>query len=111
MSVTVSPLGSAEIFTSHRPTPSQTQSGYQDPSCFSPMAEPLFSSEETLMGARSLPVSPEAPLLPGTLLQVSGIPVCSLWLTGVPVTCPDPAISSAAQWCLSAQPPQHLPRL
>uniref|UniRef100_A0A8C3UNI7 MLX interacting protein like n=1 Tax=Catharus ustulatus TaxID=91951 RepID=A0A8C3UNI7_CATUS len=70
----------SEIFTSHRPPPSQTQSGYQDPSCFSPMAEPLFSSEGSLMGARSLPVSPEAPLLPGTLLQVSGIPSPALTL-------------------------------
>ncbi|XP_074412877.1 carbohydrate-responsive element-binding protein isoform X9 [Zonotrichia albicollis] len=59
----------SEIFTSHRPPPSQTQPGYQDPSCFSPMAEPLFSSGGSLMGSRGLPVSPEAPLLPGTLLQ------------------------------------------
>ncbi|NXK69818.1 MLXPL protein, partial [Sylvietta virens] len=59
----------SEIFTSHRPPPSQTQLGYQDPSCFSPMAEPLFSTGGSLMGARGLPVSPEAPLLPGTLLQ------------------------------------------
>ncbi|NWU42413.1 MLXPL protein, partial [Hylia prasina] len=87
----------SEIFTSHRPPPSQTQLGYQDPSCFSPMAEPLFSGGGSLMGARGLPVSPEAPLLPGTLLQVSGIPACSLWLKGgVPVTCPDPAMSFAA---------------
>ncbi|XP_068066156.1 carbohydrate-responsive element-binding protein isoform X4 [Anomalospiza imberbis] len=59
----------SEIFTSYRPPPSQTQLGYQDPSCFLPMAEPLFSSGGSLMGARGLPVSPEAPLLPGTLLQ------------------------------------------
>ncbi|NWT61655.1 MLXPL protein, partial [Erythrocercus mccallii] len=59
----------SEIFTSHRPPPSQTQPGYQDPSCFSPMAEPLFSSGGSLVGARGLPVSPEAPLLPGNLLQ------------------------------------------
>ncbi|RLV97930.1 hypothetical protein DV515_00011241 [Chloebia gouldiae] len=71
----------SEIFTSHRPPPSQTQPGYQDPSCFSPMAEPLFSSGGSLMGARGLPMSPEAPFLPGTLLQVSEIPACSLWLT------------------------------
>ncbi|XP_039588918.1 carbohydrate-responsive element-binding protein isoform X7 [Passer montanus] len=62
-----------EIFTSHRPPPSQTQPGYQDPSCFSPMAEPLFSSGGSLMGARGLPVSPEAPLLPGTLPQQSTV--------------------------------------
>ncbi|XP_066189181.1 LOW QUALITY PROTEIN: carbohydrate-responsive element-binding protein [Sylvia atricapilla] len=75
----------SEIFTSHRPLPSQTP-GYEDPSSFSPMAEPLFSSGGSLMGSRGLPVSPEAPLLPGTLLQVSGIPACSLWLkVGVPV--------------------------
>ncbi|XP_074412881.1 carbohydrate-responsive element-binding protein isoform X13 [Zonotrichia albicollis] len=63
----------SEIFTSHRPPPSQTQPGYQDPSCFSPMAEPLFSSGGSLMGSRGLPVSPEAPLLPGTLLQQSTV--------------------------------------
>ncbi|XP_039588917.1 carbohydrate-responsive element-binding protein isoform X6 [Passer montanus] len=71
-----------EIFTSHRPPPSQTQPGYQDPSCFSPMAEPLFSSGGSLMGARGLPVSPEAPLLPGTLPQqqstVSKVPATFL---------------------------------
>ncbi|XP_074412880.1 carbohydrate-responsive element-binding protein isoform X12 [Zonotrichia albicollis] len=72
----------SEIFTSHRPPPSQTQPGYQDPSCFSPMAEPLFSSGGSLMGSRGLPVSPEAPLLPGTLLQqqstVSKVPATFL---------------------------------
>lgn len=39
-----------------------------------PMAEPLFSGGGTLMGARGLLASPEAPLLPSTLLQVSGTP-------------------------------------
>ncbi|XP_036251087.1 carbohydrate-responsive element-binding protein [Molothrus ater] len=78
MPVTVFLLGSAEIFTSHRPPPSQTQPGYQDPTCFSPMAEPLFSSGGSLMGARGLPVSPEAPLVPGTLLQPSGASQLSL---------------------------------
>ncbi|NXB94388.1 MLXPL protein, partial [Vidua chalybeata] len=68
----------SEIFTSHRPPSSQTQLGYQDPSCFSPMVEPLFSSGGSLMGARGLPVSPEAPLLPGTLLQPSGASQLSL---------------------------------
>ncbi|NWU00202.1 MLXPL protein, partial [Urocynchramus pylzowi] len=92
----------SEIFTSHRPPPSQTQPGYQDPSCFSPVAEPLFSSGGSLMGARGLPVSPEAPLLPGTLLQV--------------ITHPDPAMSSAAhlhsaflgsELPLAPLPPEH----
>ncbi|KFO61457.1 Carbohydrate-responsive element-binding protein, partial [Corvus brachyrhynchos] len=86
----------SEMFTGHRPPPSQTQPGYQDPSCFLPTAEPLFSSGASLMGAQGLPASPEAQLLPGPLLQVSGIPACSPRLTGVPVTCPDPAMSSAA---------------
>ncbi|NWS27500.1 MLXPL protein, partial [Polioptila caerulea] len=72
----------SEIFTSHRPPPSQAQPGYQDPSCFLPMAEPLFNNGGSLMSARGLPVSPEAPLLPGTSLQV--------------ITHPDPAMSSAA---------------
>ncbi|XP_010211491.1 PREDICTED: carbohydrate-responsive element-binding protein [Tinamus guttatus] len=30
----------SDIFTSHRPLPSQTQLGYQEPPCFAPMAEP-----------------------------------------------------------------------
>ncbi|KAF4787409.1 carbohydrate-responsive element-binding protein [Turdus rufiventris] len=118
----------SEIFTSHRPTPSQTQSGYQDPSCFSHMAEPLFSSEETLMGARSLPVSPEAPLLPGTLLQPSGasqpslhstFPGSEMPLAPLPPDPPDVAPSSLSPQlrlkptlqydfpgkCLSLEPP------
>lgn len=73
MSIILSPLGPADIFTSHRPLPSQTQPGYQEPPCFVPMAEPLFSGGGSLMGARGLPASPEAPLLPSTLLQVSRI--------------------------------------
>ncbi|NXM70598.1 MLXPL protein, partial [Serilophus lunatus] len=59
----------SDIFTSYRPPPLQTPPGYQEPSCFSPMAEPLFGTGGSLMGARGLPASPEAPLLPGTLLQ------------------------------------------
>ncbi|XP_041881740.1 carbohydrate-responsive element-binding protein isoform X4 [Corvus kubaryi] len=78
MPVTVSPLGPAEMFTGHRPPPSQTQPGYQDPSCFLPTAEPLFSSGASLMGAQGLPASPEAQLLPGTLLQPSGASQLSL---------------------------------
>ncbi|KAM4760556.1 carbohydrate-responsive element-binding protein isoform 4-T4 [Cyanocitta cristata] len=62
----------------HRPPPSQTQPGYQDPSCFLPTAEPLFSSGASLMGAQGLPASPEAQLLPGTLLQPSGASQLSL---------------------------------
>ncbi|NXF12276.1 MLXPL protein, partial [Smithornis capensis] len=79
-SVTVSALGPADIFTSYRPPPSQTPPGYQEPSCFLPMAEPLFGAGGSLMGARGLPASPEAPLPPGTLLQVSRIPTCGSWL-------------------------------
>ncbi|NXD58560.1 MLXPL protein, partial [Corvus moneduloides] len=97
----------SEMFTGHRPPPSQTQPGYQDPSCFLPTAEPLFSSGASLMGAQGLPASPEAQLLPGTLLQVSGIPACSPRLTGVPVTCPDPAMSSAAH--LEPPAPHYVP--
>ncbi|XP_039419045.1 carbohydrate-responsive element-binding protein isoform X5 [Corvus cornix cornix] len=67
-----------EMFTGHRPPPSQTQPGYQDPSCFLPTAEPLFSSGASLMGAQGLPASPEAQLLPGTLLQPSGASQLSL---------------------------------
>ncbi|NXG90617.1 MLXPL protein, partial [Stercorarius parasiticus] len=62
----------SDIFTSHRP--SQTQAGYQEPPCFMPMAEPLYDSGGSLMGARGLPASTEAPLPPSTLLQVSGTP-------------------------------------
>ncbi|XP_075627759.1 carbohydrate-responsive element-binding protein isoform X4 [Balearica regulorum gibbericeps] len=60
----------SDIFSGHRPPPPQTQPGYQEPPCFVPMAEPLFSSGGSLMGTRGLPTSPEAPLPPGTLLQV-----------------------------------------
>ncbi|NWI56924.1 MLXPL protein, partial [Calyptomena viridis] len=59
----------SDIFTSYRPPPSQTPPGYQEPSCFLPMAEPLFGAGGSLMGARGLPASPEALLPPGTLLQ------------------------------------------
>ncbi|XP_052660790.1 carbohydrate-responsive element-binding protein isoform X2 [Harpia harpyja] len=62
----------SDIFTSHWPLPSQTQPGYQEPPCFVPMAEPLFSGGGSLMGAQGLPASPEAPLLPSTILQPSG---------------------------------------
>ncbi|XP_062486433.1 carbohydrate-responsive element-binding protein isoform X1 [Pezoporus occidentalis] len=61
----------SDIFTSHRPLPPQMQPGYQEPPCFMPMAEPLFGDGGCLMGARGLPASPEAPLSPAALLQVS----------------------------------------
>ncbi|XP_064533782.1 carbohydrate-responsive element-binding protein isoform X6 [Pseudopipra pipra] len=67
-----------DLFFSHRTAPSQTQLGYQEPSCFLPMAEPLFDAGESLMGARGLPASPEAPLSPGTLLQPSSASQLSL---------------------------------
>ncbi|NWV08812.1 MLXPL protein, partial [Ptilonorhynchus violaceus] len=89
----------SEIFTSYRPPPSQTQLGYQEPSCFLPMAEPLFSSAGSLVGSRSLPASPEVPPLPGTLLQV--------------ITRPDPAMSFAGHlhsaFLGSELPPAPLP--
>ncbi|NWS48848.1 MLXPL protein, partial [Probosciger aterrimus] len=62
----------SDIFTGHRPLPSQVQPGYQEPACFVPMAEPLFSDGGSLMGARGLPISPEAPLSPSALLQPGG---------------------------------------
>ncbi|KAM7088614.1 LOW QUALITY PROTEIN: carbohydrate-responsive element-binding protein [Ciconia maguari] len=77
----------SDIFTGHRPLPSQMQPGYQEPLCFVPMAEPLFGSGGSLMGARGMPTSPEAPLPPGTLLQVSGTPAHGPRL---PVTQPPP---------------------
>ncbi|XP_054703106.1 carbohydrate-responsive element-binding protein isoform X3 [Grus americana] len=70
----------SDIFSGHRPPPPQTQPGYQEPPCFVPMAEPLFSSGGSLMGTRGLPASPEAPLPPGTLLQPGG--ACQLSLHG-----------------------------
>ncbi|KAM6296684.1 LOW QUALITY PROTEIN: carbohydrate-responsive element-binding protein [Aegotheles albertisi] len=75
----------SDIFTSHRPPPSQTQLGYQEPPCFMPMAETLFGGGGSLMGARGLHASPEAPLPP--LLQVSGTPARGPWL---PVPRPPP---------------------
>ncbi|NXE11930.1 MLXPL protein, partial [Lophotis ruficrista] len=77
----------ADIFTSHRPPPLQIQAGYQELPCFVPMAEPLFGGGGSLMGARGLSASPEAPLPPGTLLQVSRTPARSPWL---PVPQPPP---------------------
>uniref|UniRef100_A0A672UDY1 MLX interacting protein like n=1 Tax=Strigops habroptila TaxID=2489341 RepID=A0A672UDY1_STRHB len=62
----------SDIFTSHRPLPPQMQPVYQEPPCFVPMAEPLFGDGGSLMGARGLPTSPEAPLSPGALLQPGG---------------------------------------
>uniref|UniRef100_A0A8C4PCW2 MLX interacting protein like n=1 Tax=Dromaius novaehollandiae TaxID=8790 RepID=A0A8C4PCW2_DRONO len=53
----------SDIFTSHRPLPSQTQLGYQEPPCFI-----------ALIGPRGLPASPDAPLPPSSLLQVSRAP-------------------------------------
>ncbi|NXR11935.1 MLXPL protein, partial [Semnornis frantzii] len=67
----------SDIFTTYRPPPPpQPQPGYQEPPCFVPMADPLFSSGGALMGARGLPTSSEAPVPPGTLLQVSGVLAC-----------------------------------
>ncbi|XP_027590209.1 carbohydrate-responsive element-binding protein isoform X1 [Pipra filicauda] len=109
----------SDLFFSHRTAPSQTQLGYQEPSCFLPMAEPLFDAGESLMGSRGLPASPEAPLSPGTLLQVSRIPAHSRWL---PVSQPPslmlrclPQPSSASQLSLHSAflgpelPPAPLP--
>uniref|UniRef100_A0A8C6JCQ2 Uncharacterized protein n=1 Tax=Melopsittacus undulatus TaxID=13146 RepID=A0A8C6JCQ2_MELUD len=64
-------METSDIFTSHRPLPSQMQPGYQEPPCFMPMAEPLFGDGGCLLSARGLPPSPEAPLSPSALLQVS----------------------------------------
>ncbi|NXI40833.1 MLXPL protein, partial [Galbula dea] len=63
----------SDIFTSHRPPPSQTQPGYQEPPCFLPMTESLFGSRGSLMGARGLPTNPEVPLTPSNLLQPSSL--------------------------------------
>ncbi|XP_051491286.1 carbohydrate-responsive element-binding protein isoform X2 [Apus apus] len=59
----------SDIFTGHRPPPSQTQLGYQEPPCFVSMAEPLFGGGGSLMGTRGLPASSEAPVPPSSLLQ------------------------------------------
>ncbi|NXJ83699.1 MLXPL protein, partial [Trogon melanurus] len=88
----------SDIFTGHRLPPLQTQPGYQELPCFMPMAEPLFSSGGSLMGARGLPTSPEAPLPPSTLLQVSGILARGSWLL--------PLLQySLPSKCLSLDPP------
>ncbi|XP_068765467.1 carbohydrate-responsive element-binding protein isoform X4 [Struthio camelus] len=91
----------SDIFTSHRPLPSQTQLGYQEPPCFMPMAEPLYSSGGALpaspasapIGPRGLPTSPDAPLPPSGLLQPGS--TSQLSLHGYP------ALAS----------PQHLPHM
>ncbi|OXB56092.1 hypothetical protein ASZ78_007946 [Callipepla squamata] len=50
-----------DIFIGHRPLPVQVPLGYQEPPCF----EPLYGSGGTM------PTSPDAPLPPSPLLQVS----------------------------------------
>lgn len=80
MPVTLPPLVPADIFTSYRPVPPQMQPGYQELPCFVPMAETQFGTGGPLMGARDLPTSPDAPLAPSTLLQVSGTLAHGLWL-------------------------------
>ncbi|NXE82966.1 MLXPL protein, partial [Cochlearius cochlearius] len=93
----------SDIFTGHRPPPSQMQPGYQEPPCFVPMAEPLFGSGGSLMGARGLPASPEAPLPPGTLLQVSGTPAR---VPRLPVPRPPPlTLYGLPGKCLGLEPP------
>ncbi|KFV69560.1 Carbohydrate-responsive element-binding protein, partial [Dryobates pubescens] len=96
----------SDIFPTYRPPPSQTQPGYQEPPCFLPMADSLFSSGEALMGARGLPASPEAPVPPSTLLQVSRVLACGPQLPphyappspppGAPLLGPDPLFSPAS---------------
>ncbi|XP_054250540.1 carbohydrate-responsive element-binding protein [Indicator indicator] len=78
MPVTLSSLDPADIFTTYRTPASQTQSGYQEPPCFVPMADPLFSSGGALMSARELPTSPEAPVPSSNLLQPSSASQLSL---------------------------------
>ncbi|XP_032863044.2 LOW QUALITY PROTEIN: carbohydrate-responsive element-binding protein [Tyto alba] len=96
----------SDIF-SHRPPPSQTQLGYQEPSCFVPMAEPLFSGEGSLMGARGLSLSSEAPLAPSTLLQPGGASQLSLHGTFLGTELPPaplpPETPTAAPGALSPQ--------
>ncbi|NXY00002.1 MLXPL protein, partial [Centropus bengalensis] len=70
----------SDILTAHRLPAPPAQLGYQEPPCFMPMAEPLFGSGGALLGARGLPASPEAPLPPSALLQVSGTLARPPWL-------------------------------
>ncbi|XP_009998506.1 PREDICTED: carbohydrate-responsive element-binding protein [Chaetura pelagica] len=58
----------SDILTGHRPPPSQTQLGYQEPPCFVSMAEPLFGAKKEpaldaphLMGAGLVPTAPVSP--------------------------------------------------
>ncbi|XP_072209690.1 carbohydrate-responsive element-binding protein isoform X1 [Excalfactoria chinensis] len=52
----------SDIFIGHRPLPAQMPLGYQEPPCF----EPLYGNGGTV------PASPDAPLPPSPLVQVSG---------------------------------------
>ncbi|XP_068765465.1 carbohydrate-responsive element-binding protein isoform X2 [Struthio camelus] len=92
----------SDIFTSHRPLPSQTQLGYQEPPCFMPMAEPLYSSGGALpaspasapIGPRGLPTSPDAPLPPSGLLQPGSTSQLSLHGTFLSSEFPPPPLAS-----------------
>ncbi|NXL92702.1 MLXPL protein, partial [Alectura lathami] len=55
----------SDIFICHRQLPSQMPLGYQEPPCFVTTAEPLYGS------GGAVPASPDAPLPPSPLLQVS----------------------------------------
>ncbi|XP_064379574.1 carbohydrate-responsive element-binding protein isoform X1 [Dromaius novaehollandiae] len=92
----------SDIFTSHRPLPSQTQLGYQEPPCFMPMAEPLYSSggalpaspASALIGPRGLPASPDAPLPPSSLLQAGSTSQLSLHGAFLSSEFPPPPLAS-----------------
>ncbi|XP_053941366.1 carbohydrate-responsive element-binding protein isoform X2 [Cuculus canorus] len=104
----------SDIFTTHQLPLPQTQLGYQEPPCFTPMAEPLFRSGGPLMGARGLPASPGAPLPPSTLLQPGGasqLGLHSAFLTPGPPLAPLPPEPPTVSPSALSPPLPHKPQL
>ncbi|KAG6922019.1 MLX interacting protein-like [Chelydra serpentina] len=115
----------SELFTGHRPLPSQMHLSYEEQPCFTPMADTLYSSSSAppashtnpLMASRALPAGyVEAPIPPNGHLQVSRSPgrddvlVCSLWPWDCSALCVcftkamGPGRRAAAQRALSPSP-------
>ncbi|XP_043387294.1 carbohydrate-responsive element-binding protein isoform X2 [Chelonia mydas] len=81
----------SDLFTSHRPLPSQMHLNYQEQPCFTPMADTLYSSSSAppashtnpLMASRALPASyADAPVPPNGHLQSSSNCSSQLCLPG-----------------------------
>ncbi|KFU91558.1 Carbohydrate-responsive element-binding protein, partial [Chaetura pelagica] len=90
----------SDILTGHRPPPSQTQLGYQEPPCFVSMAEPLFGGLKLCLGQPNQSQQPQkghgVPVAPGLghghhckVPRVSSLVSMALqrWAERSPVSC------------------------